>query len=107
METKTIKTSGGHEVVLKSYLTGREMNEVMKFALKGSVINELGKSELSGESLVSLEEKALEFLAVSVDGNAENAFETICNLPASEYAEVAQVVYQIVDIKSFAEKKRP
>lgn len=101
-ETREIATTGGHKIVLKSYLTGREANElkaVMYGALKMNMDDaQSGKvniGEVPGTFLVEQEQKALELLVVSFDGSTETPIAKLLDLPSSEYEEVIKEVNKI------------
>lgn len=89
-ETKNVTTPGNHVIVLKTYLTGREVNDI-KRALFGSVSIERGED---GKPLVpqyplalaiDREKKLLEYTVVSLDGSADNAADKIQDLTAADY----------------------
>jgi len=101
-ETKEITTPGGHKVVLKTYLTGRETNElksVMYSALKMNMDDaQSGKvavNDVPGTFIVEQERKALEILLVSLDGDATGPIDRLLDLPSAEYEAVIKEVNQI------------
>lgn len=103
-DTKIITTPAGHTVVLKSYLTGREANElkgVMFSALKMNIEDaQSGKiniGDVSGSFLVDQEQKAMSLVLVSLDGSADNALERLLDLPSSEYDAVKAEVDKITN----------
>jgi len=102
-ETKEITTPAGHRVVLRTYLTGREANElkaVMFSALKMNIEDaQSGKvnvSDVPGTFLIEQEKKALEFLLVSVDDeNTTDPLKKLLDLPSTEYEAVVKEVNMI------------
>ena len=92
-ETRNITTPGKHIVTLKTYLTGKEVNEI-KRALFGSVSVERGEDgkpvvpEYPLSLALDRERKLLEYTVVSVDGAAEKAVEKAEDLVAGDYAFV-------------------
>src|SRR4051794_6616796 len=87
-ETKEVtSTDGKHTVVIKSYLTGREVNEAKSILFQGITSNaEPGeRPKLPLSSYLPYERKIFELLVVSLDGSAENALERIEDLPSGEY----------------------
>lgn len=91
-ETKTITTPNGHSVVLKSYLTGREANQIKEILFSSVKINmadlENGKpemKELPANIVLEQEKKRIEILVVSLDGKSENITDNILDLPAIDY----------------------
>lgn len=92
-ETKTITSPGGHAVVLKTYLTAREAQQVDK-ALYDAIKLEMGEgglsevklgSQVSGAWLVENEKQMLSVTIVSLDGKAENVYEALLDLKQEDY----------------------
>lgn len=101
-ETKTVKTPGGHDLVLKTYLTGRESNELKSLLFSSVKINssdaEAGNvaiGDISGQLVLDQERKSIELLVVSLDGTAEGATDRILDLPEAEYAAVVEEINKI------------
>jgi hypothetical protein len=101
-ETKTITTPAGHTVVLRTYLTGREANElkaVMFTALKMNIEDaQSGKvniGDVPGTFLVEQERRAFEILLVSIDGNTTAPIDVLLDLPSTEYEAVVKEVNMI------------
>lgn len=86
-ETKTIKTPSGKEVILKSYLTARERNELRGIFLRAMKISPSGEQtqEISGEVTEQAEQKLIELAVISYDGSAENILERLLNSAPEEY----------------------
>src|SRR5689334_17976163 len=91
-ETKTITTPGGHTVVFKAYLTGREDNEVnsdmyaaLKMNIEDAQSGKVNVTDVPGSFLVEQEQKALGFLLVSIDGESVAPVENLLELPSTEY----------------------
>lgn len=86
-ETKTITTSGGHTVVFKSYLTGKENNEIKAELFKGvQMQGDAGeKPKIPLANVLPFERKQLEAVVVSFDGSTDGALDALENLPSAEY----------------------
>jgi hypothetical protein len=105
-ETKTFTTKGGHEIVHKTYVTGRESNEIQKVLLKDVKI-EAGMgtklspfmSGFSAASITELNNKTIEILVVSVDGKKENVLDIVLDLPNTDYSEVVTALNEITGEK--------
>jgi len=102
--TKEITTTGGHKVVYKTYLTGREANEIQKVMLKNVTMELKGKepsvSGFNGASIAELSDKTIELMVVSVDGSATNVLDALLDLPNKDYLEAKEMID-----KEIAEKK--
>lgn len=91
-ETRNVKTpGGGKELVLKTYLTARERNElrgVFLGEMKIETAGDAGKAEikdLSGAALEKAERKLIELAVVSFDGSAENILDRLLDSTPDEY----------------------
>lgn len=98
-ETTSFKTPGGHEVVLKTYLTAREANQLKQVLYKSINMSMTdiasGKTEIKdipATALLEQEREALKTVIVSLDGNQENVVERLLDLRSDEYdAVIAEV----------------
>ena len=92
-ETRSITTPQNHTIVLKTYLTGREVNDI-KRALFGSVSIERGDEgkpivpQYPLSLAIDREKKLLEYTVISIDGVQENAAEKVQDLVSTDYAFV-------------------
>lgn len=100
-ETKEFKTTGGNVIVYKSYITGRESNEIQKILLKDMKI-EVGEAKLSpfvgavsAANITELNNKTIELLVTLLNGTAENILDRILDLPNTEYAEISAKLNEI------------
>lgn len=98
-ETREFQTPGGHIVVLRSYLTGREANELkavmfsaLKMNMEDAQSGKVNVSDVPGSFLVEQERKALGFLVVSVDGETNAPVDKLLDFPATEYEAVLKEV---------------
>ena len=103
-ETTTITTPGGHTVVLKAYLTGREALDLKEMTYSALKLNmhdvQSGKvdvGDISGQFLIEQEKKAFGILLVSVDSETNAPLEALLQLPASEYAAVKAEIDKITN----------
>ena len=101
-ETKEIKTPGGHVVVLRTYLTGREAQELkaiifsaLKVGMDDAQSGKIGVNEVPATFLVEQEKKALGFLVVSVDGETNAAVDKLLEFPSTEYEMVLKEINAI------------
>jgi hypothetical protein len=84
-ETKTIKTPGGKEVRLKTYLTARERNELRAIFLENMKFEGTQVKEIDGGVVDKAERKLLELVVVSYNGSAENIIERLLEERPEEY----------------------
>jgi hypothetical protein len=88
--TKEITTPSGHKIVLKDYLTAREMLPILK---TGS------PTPTQADSI----DKALQMIqaaVVSVDGSTENILDTIQDYPMSDYLFITKEVAGLTDFQT-------
>ena len=101
-ETRNVTTPGNHVVVLKTYLTGREVNDI-KRALFGSVSIERGEDgkpvvpQYPLALAIDREKKLLEYTVASLDGIAENAADKVQDLTSTDYKFVVTEAEKAVD----------
>jgi hypothetical protein len=101
-ETKEITTRAGHKVVLRTYLTGREANELksvmfsaLKMNMEDAQSGKVNVNDVPGTFLIEQEKKALGFLLVSIDGETNAPIDKLLDLPAPQYEAVIKEVNQI------------
>jgi hypothetical protein len=101
-ETREFTTPGGHKVVLRTYLTGQEDNELtsvlygdLKMSVEDMQKGIASVKDVPGTFIVKQEEKAVELLVVSVDGINDNAAQTVLNLPMLEYKAIVAEINNI------------
>jgi hypothetical protein len=82
-ETKTIKTPGGHDVILKSYLTGRETKAITdKDSLKN--IDTQSTANIPVGMALDFANEVVRATVISIDGKIENPLDIILDLPSIE-----------------------
>lgn len=101
-ETISFTTPGGRAVLLRSYLTGREANELkavmysaVKMDMEDAQSGKVKVSDVPGTFLVEQERKALELLLVSIDGDTAAPIEKLLDLPSGEYDAVVKEINKI------------
>lgn len=95
-ETKQFSLSNGGKVLeIKTYLTGREMNELKKDMFEAVKVDMTKAAEganavkdVPATFMLDRERKLIELAVVSFDGSAENLGERLLDLPNKEYQEV-------------------
>ena len=103
-ETKILTTPGGHKVVVRTYLTGRESNELkslmfsaLKIKMDDAATGAVNVPELPGTFLLEQEQKALGMIIVSVDDETSGVVEKMLDWPQSEYKFVVDEVNKITN----------
>ena len=99
-EIKTIKTTEGHEVVLKTYLTGKETNKLRDIIYSRlNIDTDSGQSgqstKLPGSIILEQEIAALEVCVISLDGKTEGVSDAVQDLKAAEYQEIVNAVNEV------------
>lgn len=88
-ETKKITTPKGNEVVMNTYLTGRERRDMQGIFLKDTSIDgKSGQMEITnfkGSTITEANDFILKSLLVSLNGNTENVFDRVLDLHGDEY----------------------
>jgi hypothetical protein len=101
-ETREVTTPGNHTVVLNSYLTGKESNELkaimyadLKINAADAASGKVAISEIPASFILTQEQKALQFLLVSIDGDSIEPFSKLGDLPEADYNAVLAEVQKI------------
>lgn len=107
-EIKTIETTGGHKVEIKTYVTGGEAREISNVYIADTNVemDETGKVKMPtiNAGLVNrAQDKAIEMIVVSVDGSTENVVQTVLALPKWDFDEILKAVDEAQ--KGLSEKK--
>ncbi len=112
METKEIITPiGGAKIVLKSFITGRESREIkgvyfkgVKFKMEGqtSKSDNIDMSKITEDS----ENKAIEVVVISVNGNEENKIDAILDMNVKDYDFVKDEVNKVINGDDFLDKSQ-
>jgi hypothetical protein len=94
-------TPGGRKVLIKDYLTAREVNSVLSEIFKSQEVST--DEARSGTSKVSLlvgiqrNIKLIEAAVISLEGSTENLADRLQDLPASEYTAILNQVKNLAD----------
>jgi hypothetical protein len=100
-DTKIIE-AGDNKIELRTYLTGKESSELkaimyadLKIDASDAASGKVGLADIPAAFMIKQEQKAQEFLVVSVNGDATNPIEALGNLREADYnavlAEVAKI----------------
>lgn len=107
--TKKIETPSGFQVEVQEYITGREAREIQNIFLSSMEmkIGSDGKPDTSSpikpEVISKAQDKTIELLVVSVNGNKENVLKQVLDLPKADFDFITQ---SIDDIKEGLSKKK-
>lgn len=103
-ETTSFTTSGGHAVVIKTYLTGREANQFKEIIYSKISFDGAQQSavKLTGSVLLEQELAAIELCVISLDGkdykdsNSDYGLkDAVQDLPAPDYKEISEKVAEL------------
>ena len=94
-EVVVLTTTGGHEVVFKSYLTGREANQVKqvifsKMSYSATPGEQAKPVSFTGELILEQELANIEATVVGVDKKSDNIRDLVQDLPNADYQEVVE-----------------
>jgi hypothetical protein len=105
-ETITITTPiEKHEIVLKSYITGREYRQINTAFMRDVEIEANAKGEtptmkgLKGSAVEEYENAQLKHVVISIDGSLENVLERILDMRIEDYEFIAKKVRNIIGEK--------
>jgi len=94
--TKELTTPGKHTAVIKEYLTAREVDGILRELFKD---RESTDAKVSVPMVLGIDRNAalVRCALISFDGNTENPFEALQDLPASEYAFILKYVQDLAN----------
>ena len=106
-DTKTITTPNGTEVVLYTYITGREKRDINSAALGANVsIGADGSlTGVDGAMLNKRQDAAVSAVVVSVAGSKDGVLDAVLNLKSEDYDAVITAVNETTGDADFAKKK--
>jgi len=104
-ESKKIKTSGGTEVEIYTYLTFGESRKIQGIYLESMKINldDGGTpvvSDIQGEIANKSQDETIRLLVKSVGGKSDNVLEAVNNMPQKEGEEVIKAINDITGSES-------
>lgn len=94
-ETKSFTTPGGHVILIKTYLTGREANSIKEDLFKNMKLDQKGdvkETEITGDFILKQEMKLISTLVVSVNGDTNAYVEKLLDLKNEDYQSVIKEV---------------
>jgi hypothetical protein len=102
-ETKALVTTSGKTLLVKSYLTGREMNDLKK-DMYGAVKIDMaaasaGRSainDLPATFMIDREAKLLEISVLSFDNSEKDVAARMQDLPNAEYQDALRQVSDVI-----------
>lgn len=103
-QTEFATPKGDHKIVLKEYITGRDMRALKEIFLR------VGKLDPAAETVTDIkievaneaENKMLELVVISVDGEKEGILEKILDMPSEDMTHILEEVQKIA---GFSKKK--
>ncbi len=103
-ETEITTPKGGHKIVLKEYITGRDMRVLKEIFLR------VGKLDTAAETVTDIkidvaneaENKMLELVVISVNGEKEGNIEKILDMPSED---MTYILEKVQEIAGFSKKK--
>jgi len=102
-ETKEVTLKSGIKMVYRTWLTGREANELQAVYLKGaklSVVNGQPQIDDFDPAIeVEAKKKLIELLVVSLDGKTDNLVDTVLDLKSSDYDELVALLDELAKKK--------
>ena len=88
-ETRSFKTPSGHEIVIKSWLTGREKRDIQNIYLTDVKISsdQTKAPELNLDATKSnlAQDKTFELMVISIDGKTDNIVDTILDMKSEDF----------------------
>ena len=101
-ESKEFTTPAGNKVALRTYLTGKESNELkaimyadLKIDATDAASGKVALADIPAGFMIAQEKKLMDFLVVSVNGDTSAPIDKLEDLPEAEYNAVLAEVQKI------------
>jgi len=105
METKEIITPiQKHKVVLKSFITGRDVKAINSALFDGTDISNIGSS-IGGEQLTRMNDKSLLVVVTEVDGKSDDILNLIEDMHSVDYNFVLEEVQKVTNYEDVKKNK--
>ena len=103
-ETKVLETSGGCEIIVNTYITGRELRKIQEVFFDEMQLKQVGKKSevgttMKGEQIRIAEDRAIEAVVKSVNGETDDIVNSVLDLPAIDFGEVKGYIDEISEVK--------
>lgn len=98
-KTKTITTPSGHKIEIKTYITGRELEDLDDISYKMARANQLKGKDLGEENESYMKQKlhkSIEIVVISVNNKKENILDTILDMKQSDYSFVINKITNVI-----------
>jgi hypothetical protein len=100
--TIQLTTIGGHNVVFRSFITGRQKRHISDAFLEDLQFTQNGDTQnfsVAGAKANIAQDRAIEAVVISVDGIAEKVIDLVLDLPAADSDQVLAKVNEITGDK--------
>jgi hypothetical protein len=105
-ELKDIVTPvGGHKVVLKAWITGREKRAINSALLDDSSMID-GKYSIDASNIDRMKDEAIKNVIVSINGSNENVIDTLLDMRSQDYDFVIAEIDEITSEKKSDDDKK-
>ena len=106
-ETKKIKTGGGYELEILTYITARESREIQSVYLNEMKMNidDAGKpniKDINPDLANKAQDVTLGIIVKKLDNSTENILERLLDLPSTDFEEI---IVEVNNLNKTEEKK--
>lgn len=109
-ETKKLTTPGGKELVLKTYITGRDNRDLQAVFLNKVSLKQTPEGQsmegLKGSAAAEAEDLAVQLIVVSFDGSSDDLVNRILDLPNTETDFIKKAINEVTNPKDDKDKKK-
>ena len=97
MENKEYTTIGGHKFVIKEFVTARDMRVLKGMYMEMAKFDDKGGQtfNVDAEKANAVEDKTIELVVVSLNGDTEDVVALMMDLPANDYNEIFEKVQEV------------
>ena len=110
-ETRIIKTpAGGHKVEIKTYIVGREVEQLDEIIYKqlkvGMTGNNTPNIDMNTSFLTEQTHKLIEIMVVAVDDKKEGALNTVLDMRKDDYLFIISELKKVTEGGDLEERKK-
>jgi len=100
MENRELKTTSGRVVILKEFITARDMRVLKGMYMEMASFDQKGASsfKVDAKKANEIEDKTIELVVISIDGTTEGIVELMMELPAKDYNEIFEAVQEVTGL---------
>lgn len=105
MSKQIVTKTGQAHIEIKDFINGRDLRAIQEvYAEHAEMENGQLKKFKSADALSKIQDRLIDIVVISVNGNADNKIDAILDLPSTDYEQIIDAVQKVAQ-GTTAEKK--